>query len=189
MKRLWMLGLLMAAVAAVAQVSSNGPVMADYGKHITAGTPAENRIAKEVRHELLMLPWYSLFDDLEFTVEGNTVTLSGFLTGEHAGTRSSAEKVVQQIEGVDKVVNNIVILPPAPGDDRVREQTYRAMVNAAPLSKYFWEASPSIRIIVRNQRILLRGIVLDEGDKNLAFITANGIPGVFQVTNELRVAK
>src|SRR5215471_9151760 len=122
MNRLWMLIVLTAAMAASAQVSSNGPVMADYGKKITEGTPAEQRIAKEVRHELLMLPWYSLFDDLEFTVQGNTVTLSGYVTGEHAGTKSSADKVVQQIEGVEKVVNNIEVLPPSPLDDRVREQ-------------------------------------------------------------------
>ncbi|HVP49924.1 MAG TPA: BON domain-containing protein [Candidatus Bathyarchaeia archaeon] len=189
MKRILAMAWLMAAVALSAQVSSNGPVMADYGKHITEGTPAEQRIAKEVRHELLMLPWYSLFDDLEFSVQGNTVTLSGYVTGEHAGTKSSAEKVTEQIEGVEKVVNNIEVLPPSPLDDRVREQTYRAMVAAGPLSKYFWEASPSIHIIVKNQRIILRGIVYSEGDKNLATITAKGIPGVFEVTNELRVVK
>ena len=187
--RLWTLALLVAAVAATAQVSSNGPVMADYGKKITAGTPAEQRIAKEVRHELLMQPWYSLFDDLEFSVQGDAVTLSGYVTGEHAGTKSSAEKVAKQIEGVEKVVNNIEVLPPSPVDDRVREQAYRAMVASAPLSKYFWEASPSIRIIVKNQRIILRGIVYSEGDKNIATITANGIPGTFGVTNELRVVK
>lgn len=189
MRKFLIWALLVVATGAMAQISSNGPVMADYGKHITGGDPAEAHLAKEVRHELLMLPWYSLFDDLEFTVQGRTVTLSGYVTGEHAVTRSEAEGVVKRIEGVDKVINNIQVLPPSPFDDQVREQTYRALVSSPPLSKYFWEASPSIHIIVKNQRVTLTGIVISEGDKNIATITANGIPGVFQVTNDLRVVK
>ena len=170
------------------QISSNGPVIADYGKHITSSNPAETQIAKEVRHELLMLPWYSLFDDLEFSVEGRTVTLSGYLTSEHAVTKSDAENAVKHIEGVDKVINNIEILPASPLDTQVREQEYAAL-SRGPLSRYFWEAAPSIHIIVRNQRVTLKGIVNTEGDKNLATIQANTVPGVFQVTNELRVVK
>ena len=173
---------------AFAQISSNGPVIADYGKHITSSITVEAQIAKEVRHELLMLPWYSLFDDLEFSVEGRTVTLSGSLTGEHAVTKSDAENAVKHIEGVDKVINNLEILPPSPLDTRVREQMYAAL-SRGPLSRYFWEAAPSIHIIVKNQRVTLKGIVNSEGDKNLATITANTVPGVFQVTNELRVVK
>src|SRR6516162_10123261 len=97
-------------------ISSNGPVVADYKLQVSGDAPAEAKIAKEVRHELLMLPWYSLFDDLEFSVTGDAVTLSGYVTGEHAGTKSSAEKVAKQIEGVEKVVNNIEVLPPSPVD-------------------------------------------------------------------------
>lgn len=189
MRKLWLTVTLLVATGAFAQISSNGPVMADYGKHITGGDPAEARLAKEVRHELLMLPWYSLFDDLEFSVQGRTVTLSGYVTGEHAVTKSDAEGAVKRIEGVEKVINGIQVLPPSPLDDQVREQTYRALVSNPPLSKYFWEASPSIHIIVKNQRVTLTGIVIDEGDKNIASIVANGIPGVFQVTNELRVVR
>ena len=176
------------SLGAWAQISSNGPVIADYGKHITSSDPVEAQIAKEVRHELLMLPWYSLFDDLEFSVEERTVTLSGDLTSEHAVTKSDAENAVKHIEGVDKVINNIQILPPSPFDTRVREQTYAAL-SRGPLSRYFWEAAPSIHIIVKNQRVTLKGIVNSEGDKNLATIQANTVPGVFQVTNELRVVK
>ena len=176
------------SLGAWAQISSNGPVIADYGKHITSSNPAETQIAKEVRHELLMLPWYSLFDDLEFSVEGRTVTLSGYLTSEHAVTKSDAENAVKHIEGVDKVINNIEILPASPLDTQVREQEYAAL-SRGPLSRYFWEAAPSIHIIVRNQRVTLKGIVNTEGDKNLATIQANTVPGVFQVTNELRVVK
>ena len=180
--------LLALSVTAWAQISSNGPVIADYGKQIAASDPTEAKIAKEVRHELLMLPWYSLFDDLEYSVQGRTVTLSGSVTGEHAVTKSDAENAVKHIEGVDKVINNIEILPASPMDTRVREQMYAAL-SRGPLSRYFWEAAPSIHIIVKNQRVTLKGIVNSEGDKNLATITANTVPSVFQVTNELRVVK
>ena len=189
MRTLLMVGLLISlSLSAGAQVSSNGPVVKDY-KQPSAGEPAEAKIAKEVRHELLMLPWYSLFDDLEFSVQGRTVTLSGFVTSEHATTKSEAENVVKRIEGVDKVVNNIKGLPPSPLDTRVREQVYTTLSETGSLSRYFWEAAPSIHIIVQNQRVTLAGFVDSEGDKNMATIAANGVPGVFQVTNNLRVVK
>ena len=171
------------------EISSGGPVVADYGKKITGADPTTAAIAKEVRHELLMLPWYSLFDDLEFTVQGRTVTLSGSLTSEHAVTKKDAENTVKRIEGVETVVNNIEVLPPSPLDTRVREQAYETLSRTGGLSRYFWEAAPSIHIIVKNQRITLKGYVNSEGDKNMANIAASGIPGVFAVTNELRVVK
>jgi hyperosmotically inducible protein len=184
------LGLLLGLSAgAVAEICSDGPVVADYGKNIQASDQAEAHIAKEVRHELLMLPYYSLFDDMEFCVQGRTVTLNGSLTSEHAITKSDAENVVKRIEGVEKVVNNIKVLPPSPMDDRIREQMYRAIANTGGLSKYFWAAAPSIHIIVANGRATLAGYVMNEGDKNMAGIAANGVPGVFQVTNNLRVLK
>ena len=210
MHKLITAGLVLAlSVSGFAQISSNGPVIADYGKHITGANQDEARIAKEVRHELLLLPsdlstglsasgfsqitsngpYYSLFDDLEFSVQGQTVTLSGCVTGIHAGTKSDAENVVKNIEGVDKVVNNIKILPPSLFDDQVRNQTYATLSRTGSLSRYFWPASPSIRIIVNNQRVTLRGIVINEGDKTLATIAAKTVPGVFQVTNELRVVR
>ncbi len=170
-------------------ITSNGPVVADYGKQPLSSDPTENHIAKEVRHELLMLPYYSLFDDLEYTVQGRTVTLSGSLTSEHATTKSQAENVVKHIEGVDKVINNIKILPPSPLDAQARIEVYRSLANTGSLSRYFWEAAPSIHIIVDNQRVTLKGFVNSEGDKTLATIAANQVPGIFQVTNELRVVK
>ena len=203
-------GLVLAlSVSGFAQIASNGPVIADYGKHITGADPVEARIAKEVRHELLLIPsdlfiavsasgfaqivsngpYYSPFDDLEFSVQGQTVTLSGYVTGVHAATKSDAERVVKNIEGVDKVVNNIKVLPPSLFDDQVRLQTYATLSRTGSLSRYFWPASPSIRIIVDNQRVTLRGIVINEGDKTLATIAAKTVPGVFQVTNELRVVR
>src|SRR5271167_3708882 len=102
-------------------------------------------------------PFYSLFDDLEFSVQGQTVTLSGYVTPIHAATKSDAENVVKNIEGVDKVVNNIKVLPPSLFDEQVRQQTYATLSRTGSLSRYFWPASPSIRIIVDNQRVTLRG--------------------------------
>ena len=191
MRKLMVSGIvLMLALAASAQISSNGPVVKDYGKQLsTTENPAETKLAKEVRHEILMLPWYSLFDDLEFTVQGRTVTLSGFVTSEHSVTKSDAENAVKHIEGVDKVINNIEILPPSPLDTRVRQQVYEALSRTGGLSRYFWEAAPSVHIIVENQRVTLAGFVSSEMDKNLATIAANGVSGVFQVTNKLRVVK
>lgn len=166
-----------------------GPVVADYGKDISGGNSAQDKIAKEVRHELLMLPYYSLFDDLGYSVQGRTVTLTGSLTSQHAVTKSEAENAVKHIEGVEKVINNIQVLPPSPMDDRIRERTYRSMMRTGGLSKYFWEAAPSIHIIVLNGRVTLAGFVMNEMDKNMAGIAAKTVPGVFAVTNNLRVVK
>jgi hyperosmotically inducible protein len=190
MRKLMTTGLLfVVAAAASAQISSNGPVVKDYSQQVSGENPAEAKIAKEVRHEILMLPWYSLFDDLEFTVQGRTVTLSGFVTSEHAVTKSDDENAVKHIEGVDKVSNNIKVLPPSPLDTQVREQVYAALSRTGGLSRYFWEAAPSVHIIVDNQRVILAGFVNNEGDKTLATLAANSVPGVFQVTNNLRVVK
>ena len=190
MQKLMVLGVVLGFSAiAVAQISSNGPVVADYGKNIQSSDTEEAKIAKEVRHELLMIPYYSLFDDLEYTVQGREVTLSGAVTSEHAFLKNQAGNVVQHIEGVDKVTNDIKILPPSQLDERVREQVYRAIARMGGLSKYFWEAAPSIHIIVENQRVTLSGFVMNEADKNMAGIAANGVPGVFAVTNDLRVVR
>ena len=170
-------------------MSSNGPVVADYGKQPQSSDPVENNIAREVRHELLMLPYYSLFDDLEYTVQGRTVTLSGSLTSEHGVTKADAENAVKRIEGVDKVINNIRILPASPMDQRARIKVFRSLEDTASLSRYFWEAAPSIHIVVDNQRVTLKGFVISEMDKNLATMAAKQVPGIFQVTNELRVVK
>jgi osmotically-inducible protein OsmY len=90
---------------------------------------------------------------------------------------------------VEQVVNNIKILPPNPDDERAREQVYRRLTNAGGLSQYFWEAAPSIHIIVDNLHLTLKGYVDSEGDKNLAGITAKEIPSLFSVTNDLQVVK
>ena len=199
MRKALLIALLLACSVAMAQAQaggpqsqlcSNGPVVADWGGKLASmpNTP-EDRIFKEVRHELLLLPYYSLFDDLEYCVQGRTVTLNGSLTSDHSQTKQDAEKAVKRIEGVEQVVNNIKVLPPNPLDEQAREQVYRKLNNAGGLSQYFWEAAPSIHIIVDNLHCTLKGYVNTEGDKNLAGITARQVSNLFSVTNDLQVVK
>ncbi|MGC2110308.1 MAG: BON domain-containing protein [Candidatus Korobacteraceae bacterium] len=175
--------------ASESPVSSNGPVVLDYSSRATSGDPVEVKVADAVRHQVLKLPYYSMFDDLEYSVQGRTVTLNGYVTSIHSETRQDAERAVKHIEGVDNVVNNIKVLSPNPLDQEARERVLRSLMRTAGLSRYFWEASPSIHIIVDNQRVTLKGYVSNEGDKNLANIAANEVRDVFQVTNNLQVVK
>jgi hyperosmotically inducible protein len=148
---------------------------------------AVERIQKEVRHELLMLPYLDVFDNIAYKVDGYNVTLTGQVT--RPTLKSDAENVVKQIEGVEKVDNQIEVLPPSPMDDRLRLRLYRAIYGYAPLQKYALGVIKPIRIIVKNGRVTLEGVVDNEADKNTAGIRANGVSGVFQVTNNLRVEK
>ena len=177
-----------------AVISSNGPVVLDYGKHpVTTGEPsrAELKIAQEVRHQLLTMPlnYYGVFDDIEYTVQGRTVTLNGWLTSEHSATKQYARDTVKHIEGVDQVVNNIKVLPPRPLDSQIRRHVLLALARTGQLSQYFWQVSPDIHIIVDNLNVTLKGYVNKEGDKNLATIATNQIRDVFNVTNDLQVVR
>jgi hyperosmotically inducible protein len=147
----------------------------------------DERIVREVRHELLMLPYYGVFDDLEYRVDGRTVVLQGYVISEHSTTKTDAERAVKKIEGVDKVVNNIEVLPPSPMDDGLRAQLYRKIYGYGPLFKYANLAIPPIHIVVKNGRVTLKGVVDNDTDKNLVGMLANQVPGVFEVTNDLRV--
>jgi hyperosmotically inducible protein len=146
---------------------------------------SEVQLIKEVRHELIMLPYYGVFDNLAFRIDGRTVILEGQVV--QPVTKSDAEHAVKRIEGVEKVVNNIETLPPSPMDDRIRREVYRSIYSFGPLFKYGGMAVPPIHIIVKSGRITLDGVVDSEGDKNLAGLRANQVPGTFQVTNNLRV--
>jgi hyperosmotically inducible periplasmic protein len=146
---------------------------------------SRQNLIREVRHQLVLLPYYSVFDNLSFRVEGDTVTLEGQVV--RPTLKSDAEGVVKNIEGIGRVVNNIEVLPLSPMDDQVRRAVYRAIFSEAGLSRYSESAVPSIHIIVKNGNVTLVGIVDSEGDKNLANIRANGVPNVFSVKNELVV--
>ena len=144
-------------------------------------------LEKQVRHELVMLPWLGVFDNLEFQVNGDTVILRGQVT--RPTLQKDAERVVSRIEGVNKVVNNIEVLPLSPFDNRIRIAAYRQIFGFGALSRYSLGAVPSIRIIVKNGHIALYGVVANEGDRNIAGIRANGVAGAFSITNGLQVEK
>ena len=150
------------------------------------GTPDESRIAKEVRHQLVTLPFFGVFDDLAFRVEGGTVTLLGAVT--QPVLKSDAEKVVKRVEGVTQVVNNIEVLPLSSMDDQIRAAEYRAIYGDPALStRYGFRAVPSIHIIVKNGHVTLEGVAANQADKTLINAKANGVPNVFSVTNNLLV--
>ncbi len=146
-------------------------------------------LKKEVRHELLTLPWYGIFDWLEADIKDEeTVILRGQVI--RPTTKSDAENRVKDIEGVEKVINQIEVLPLSPNDDRLRRALYRALFNwNSPLFRYSMGVNPSIHIIVKNGHATLKGVVVNQGDSQLAHMKARGVPGLFEVTNELRIGK
>jgi len=148
---------------------------------------AEQRIQKEVRHELVMLPYLSVFDNLAFKVDGYDVTLLGQVV--NPSLKSDAGNTVKRIEGVEKVDNQIEVLPPSPMDDGLRRKLFRAIYGYPSLQKYALPTIKPIRIIVKNGHATLEGVVDNDTDKNLAGMRANGVPGLFSVTNNLVVSK
>src|SRR5271165_3430435 len=147
---------------------------------------AEDRIVKEVRHELVMLPYYSVFDNLAYKVDGNRVTLFGQVT--RPTLKSDAERAVKHIEGVDGVTNEIEVLPVSGNDDGIRRAVYRAIYSQPGLDLYSLRAVPTIHIIVKNGNVILTGAVGNQADKDRAGLAANGVSGVFSVKNELQVS-
>ena len=160
---------------------------ASVGLSTAQNNRGQERLVKEVRHELVMLPYYNVFDNLAYKVDGSTVTLMGQVT--RPTLKSDAERVVKGIEGVEKVVNKIEVLPVSPNDDRIRMAVYRAIYGQAALQRYSLQAVPPIHIIVNNGNVTLEGVVASEADKNIANVQANGVAGVFGVKNNLRVEK
>ncbi len=171
---------------AVLQAVSAGQAAAQKG---TTRDPAayQAKLEKEVRHVLLLLPYYSVFDNLAFKVDGDRVTLLGQVV--RPSTKSEAAAAVKKIEGVASVDNQIEVLPASPMDDRLRRAVYRAIYSNAMLERYALQSVPPIHIIVKGGRVTLEGVVDSEADKNVAYIMASGVAGVFSVTNNLRVVK
>ena len=155
------------------------------GRQKLGGTSGEQRLTREVRHQLLLLPYYSIFDNLEYKVEGGTVTLLGQVV--NPVLKSDAQGAVKGIEGVENVVNKVEVLPPSPMDDQIRHAEARAIYGFPSLFKYSWGAVPPIHIIVKGGHVTLVGVVDSESDKNAAGIQAKSVPNVFSVTNNLRV--
>jgi hyperosmotically inducible protein len=142
-------------------------------------------LTQEVRHQLVLLPFYSVFDNLEYKVDGSEVTLLGQVT--LPTVKIDAENAVKRIEGVTKVVNDIELLPVSPMDDQIRRAEFRAIYGEPALQRYAFGPVPPIHIIVKGGHVTLEGVVANQADKELVYMRANGVPGVFSVTNNLRV--
>ncbi len=156
-------------------------------QNVTGPQRMQDRISREVYHELVMLPQLTIFDNLQYKVDGSKVTLMGQVRD--AILKDSAEKTVKHIEGVDSVNNQIEILPASSNDDRIRREVARALFNDERLFRYSMGSVPPIHIIVKGGHVTLEGVVDSQGDKNEANIRANGVPGVFSVDNHLQVNK
>jgi hyperosmotically inducible protein len=150
------------------------------------GPGNEARIIKDVRRALVTLPYYGVFDDLGFTVNGSMVTLVGQVV--KPVLKDDAGRAVKRVEGVTGVTNNIEVLPLSPNDDRIRRAVYNAIYRDPSLgTRYGYQALPSIHIIVKNGNVRLEGVVANEMDRNIAGIRTNSVSGVFKVENGLRI--
>jgi hyperosmotically inducible protein len=186
MNRKFAIALLAGALAIPAGFAANNSQNQQHMDPYVQGPANESRLVQEVRHQLVMLPYYSIFDDLGFRVEGSTVTLTGQVT--NPVLKSDAQNVVKRVEGVTNVVNNIEVLPLSPMDNQIRRAVGRAIYGDPTLStRYGFQAMPSIHIIVKNGHVRLEGVVANQMDKQIAGMRANSVPNVFSVDNELRV--
>jgi hyperosmotically inducible protein len=178
------------ALVVAAGLLGAGNLAAADNHHSDAFAPSagdQSRLAQEVRHQLVMLPYYTIFDDLGFRIEGSTVTLEGQVT--NPVLKSDAENVVKRVEGVSNVVNNIQVLPLSPMDDQIRRAELRAIYGNPQIGdRYGFQALPPIHIIVNNGHVTLEGVVASDFDKNFINVRANAVPNVFSVTNNLIVA-
>ena len=142
-------------------------------------------LMREVRHELLLVPWYTVFDNLQYSVNGNEVTLSGQVV--QPSLKSDAENAVKHIEGVEKVNNQIEVLPVSSFDNQIRRAEYRAIYSQPNLQRYGVGNLQSIHIIVKGGHVTLEGTVASQQDKDAAEIYAKSVPNVFSVDNHLTV--
>jgi hyperosmotically inducible periplasmic protein len=170
------------ALLAAGEVAQSG-----LAQPASPANPGQARVQKEVRHELLMLPYFTVFDNIAFQVQGETVTLIGDVT--QSVLKSEAENVIKHIEGVGQVVNKINVLPPAPMDSQSRVALYRAIYGFPALEKYAMGVQKPIRIIVNMGKVTLEGVVDTQADKDMAGLRANTVAGTFSVTNNLQVVQ
>ena len=170
--------LAVAALLAVPFAYASGPAVSK--------TPAAPKtLEQKVAHELNMLPYYGVFDNLSFRVDGNTVTLFGQVA--QPVLKLDFEAAVKHIEGVSRVEDQVEVLPLSHFDDQIRWSAYRAIYGYGPLTRYQLGTHPAIHIVVKNGNITLAGVVANQMDKEMAYIRANGVRGAFSVKNELNV--
>lgn len=176
MKKIFATAILTLMIAVMPVAASPADDAAQYDKTI-----------KKIRKELVTLPFYSVFDNLSFRLEDGTVTLYGQVS--RPTLKSDAKRVVAKVAGVEQVVNKIEVLPLSNFDDRIRLATFRAIYRQPGLDRLALQAVAPIHIIVRNGNVTLEGVVPTKSDAARAFIAANGVSGVFSVTNNLRIEK
>ena len=157
------------------------------GSLLAANNPTPRTLEDQVRHEILMVPYLGVFDNVNYQVDNGVVTLSGQVVD--PVRKSDIANVVKSIPGVTAVNDQIEVLPLSPMDNQIRARTLRTLLRSAPLDKYFQGVQPSIRIIVKNGDVTLAGVVINSGDRQIAYMAANGVPGVFSVTNNLRTER
>lgn len=175
-----------AFIAAGLAMAQNQPQSRQQNQ-LLISSPEEAHIVKDVRHNLLMLPYYSIFDDISFSVNGSVVTLEGACpSGPPLDIRSDAAAAVKRVEGVTQVINNIKELPLSPMDDRIRRAVARAIYGDQDIgTRYGYQALPSIHIIVDNGHVTLKGVVDNQMDDTMIKMRANQVPNVFSVTDDL----
>jgi hyperosmotically inducible protein len=173
--------ILAVAIFGVSAVSASAQRYADNDKRNSSRT-----LEQKVFKQLIKLPYYGVFDNIKFELSGNTVILSGKVAV--ARNYDDAERAVKGITGVQRVINNIEVLPPSGFDNSIRRQILRSFSDKG-LYRYLWEPNPSVRIIVQGGRVELEGYVRNRGDYDLMNILANGVSNVFQVRNNLIVEK
>lgn len=166
------IALLLTALPAIAEGRPNNDVV-------------NPQLAKKVRHELVTLPYYGVFDNLAYRINGSTVTLYGQVV--QPTTKSGAEKRVRQLNGVSRVVNNIKVLPLSGFDNDIRVATFRSIARIGGLGRYLQGANPSLHIVVDGGHVTLEGVVSNKSDRTLANMAARRVSGTFSVTNNLRV--
>ena len=149
--------------------------------------PEVSAISSQVQHKLRTMPWYGVFDNLQYQVNGSEVILTGQVVSEHDRTKYDAESEVKRIPGVTKVVNNIEVLPLSPFDNQIRRAEYRSIFSQSDLGRYLMGSIPQVHVIVKNGHVTLEGVVMNQMDKTVAGISANSVSGVFSVTNNLRI--
>jgi len=174
-------------IALSASGSSAATAVPDKNQSSGAAGNSEAVLADQVRHQLVMLPWYSVFDNLQYTVQGNQVVLSGEVV--RPVLKDDAASAVKRIKGVQEVEDQIEVLPLSPFDNQIRFAELREIYSFPSLQRYGMGTIPSIHIIVKNGNVTLEGAVDNQTDKDLAGLRANGVPNVFSVTNHLRVLK
>ena len=157
------------------------------GARAGVGSVDKSSLDYKIHRELVTLPWYGVFDNLQYQVNGSKVVLSGEVVSEYSQTKRDAENAVKRIPGVTEVVNNIEVLPPLPFDNQIRRAEYRAIFSQATLGGYSLGAIPQIHIIVNGGHVTLEGTVMNEMDRNIAGLAANSVANVFSVTNNLKI--